>query len=106
MSPDSRIIGRTGRATVTLNESAALAPGANLRELIAWSATKPHGEDLAWVGHAPDVSYLAAELLGTQGLGLQFRKGAILALDFSDHIEWRHGRLSWFVWPKLLTKPE
>lgn len=84
----------------------ALSPGSNLAELIAWSNEQAAGDDVAWVGHMPDVSHLAVELLGASGLHVRFRKGAILAIEFRDRIAHRRGELMWFVVPKLLSAGE
>src|SRR4051812_49275144 len=46
-----------------LVELDALRPGSNLDELIAWT-NQQSAEEVAWVGHAPDVSDLAAALIG------------------------------------------
>src|SRR5690242_10033312 len=41
----------------------ALAPGSKLDVLLDW--TRPHADnDVAWVGHAPDVDHLTAALIG------------------------------------------
>ena len=57
---------------------------------------------MAWVGHAPDVDRITAELIGSADLNLSFAKGAIAAIEFSERIVVGEGELVWFVKPKLI----
>src|SRR5688500_2691804 len=47
-----------------VGELDALQPGSDLDALAGWSRQYLRGESIAWVGHAPDVGWLAATLLG------------------------------------------
>lgn len=77
-----------------------LAPGAELAPLIAW--TQHHaGEDVAWVGHAPDVSRWTEQLLGAELDTIDFAKGAIAAIRIDVQTSSR-GQLLWLVKPKLV----
>ena len=84
-----------------LVESDALRPGSNLDALLAWS-NEGEAEELAWVGHAPDVSDLAAALIGGQAAGIPFGKGAAAAIEFEGKIEPGAGELTWLATAKLL----
>lgn len=84
-----------------LVELAALQPGSQLDALVAWS-NEQGVDELAWVGHAPDVDALAGELIGAGGESLVFAKGAIAAISFDDLIEVGQGQLRWFATPALL----
>jgi phosphohistidine phosphatase len=85
-----------------LVELDSLKPGSQLDALIAWS--NEHGvEELAWVGHSPDVDEMAAELLGGRGGTVCFAKGAVAAIRFDDKIARGEGEVRWLVTPQLLA---
>jgi phosphohistidine phosphatase len=80
-----------------------LLPGGDPKHLLA--GTEEHASDLdqvAWVGHAPDVGYLAAALIGLDNGWLEFKKGAIAALGFPGSPELGRGALQWLVTAKIL----
>jgi phosphohistidine phosphatase len=84
-----------------LLERDELAPGEDWSDLIEW--TNAQGEiEAAWVGHAPDVDRITAELIGSADLNLTFAKGAIAAIRFPEKIAAGEGELCWFVKPKLI----
>lgn len=83
-----------------LVELDALRPGSQLDQLIDWSNEQALDE-LAWVGHAPDVDALAAMLIGASAESLAFAKGAIAAIAFDDRIEAGQGQLRWLATPAL-----
>jgi phosphohistidine phosphatase len=78
-----------------------LQPGGSLDALIRWSAQQP-AQQLAWVGHAPDVDEMASALLGDHGADIVFAKGAIAAISFDDQIATGKGQLRWLVTPRIL----
>lgn len=80
----------------------ALAPGSDFEALLSWSRRFVHGESLAWVGHAPDVSWLAARLIGDGNATIRFAKGAIAAIRVRVEIEEGAGELAWLATAKLL----
>jgi phosphohistidine phosphatase len=80
----------------------ALKPGSDFDALVAWSRKFVHNEGLAWVGHAPDVSHLAAELLGDGTAGIRFAKGSVAAIRVRDEVEAGSGELQWLATAKLL----
>ncbi|MEX0714202.1 MAG: histidine phosphatase family protein [Pirellulales bacterium] len=84
-------------------ELEALAPGSRLGPLVEWSQQQD-GIDLAWVGHAPDVGRLAAELIGDGSAAIDLAKGAIAAIDFAGSPRPGDGTLVWLVAPKLLGR--
>jgi phosphohistidine phosphatase len=79
----------------------SLRPGSDLQSLVAWS-NEQSVEELAWVGHAPDVDLLAAHLLGAREGSLHFGKGAVAAIAFEDEIGPGEGQLQWSLTPKML----
>ncbi len=81
----------------------ALLPGSDLETLLQWSATQLQQiRQIAWVGHAPDVSRLVAALIGAGHAEIRFAKGAIAAIRFHGPAEIGHGELRWLVTAKML----
>ena len=80
----------------------ALQPGSDLPALVAWTArqAKEHDE-IAWVGHAPDVDRMTAALVGHAGQ-IRLAKGAAAAIRFDNEIAIGGGELRWLVTAKIL----
>lgn len=84
-------------------EVAALAPGGRhqaIVECIKSHAAKRHRR-LALVGHEPDLGELAARLLGARGI-IQFKKGAVCAIDLDGATPGGPGTLRWHLTPRTL----
>jgi phosphohistidine phosphatase len=80
-----------------------LLPGGDFKHLLAATEEQAAGLDqVAWVGHAPDVGHLAAALLGLDNGWLDLKKGAIAALGFPQAPELGRGELRWLVTAKIL----
>lgn len=79
-----------------------LAPGSQLERLMAWTNQHARGREVAWVGHAPDISHWAGGLLGGAPSAFRFSKGAVAAIDFEDRIERGAGELRWLVTARVL----
>ena len=80
----------------------ALLPGSDLDALVAWLAQQAEKhEEVAWVGHAPDVGRLAAAMIGQDGW-IRFAKGAVAAICFHDAPKLAGGELHWLVTAKML----
>ena len=61
-----------------------LLPGGDPKHLLAGAEEHASGLDqVAWVGHAPDVGYLVAALIGLDDGWMELKKGAIAAIGFS-----------------------
>jgi phosphohistidine phosphatase len=82
-------------------ELLALRPGADLGEILAWTGRRKD-EEIAWVGHAPDVSDLAASLIGDGSASIRFTKGAIAAIRFEGPVARNAGQLAWLATAGLL----
>jgi phosphohistidine phosphatase len=80
----------------------ALTPGSDFDALVEWSRKFVRNEGLCWVGHAPDVSVLAAELLGDVSANIRFAKGAVAAIRIRGEVEAGAGELQWLATAKLL----
>lgn len=80
-----------------------LMPGGKLKALLQWTAAQSRRhQQIAWVGHAPDVGRLAAELIGEADGWIRFAKGAAAALRFDGLPEIAGGELRWLVTAKVL----
>ena len=80
-----------------------LEPPSDLEGLIGWVQREAGDlEQVAWVGHAPDVGRLAAGLIGDGSSRIRFSKGAVAAVEFDGSIEVGSGELRWLVTAKLL----
>lgn len=85
-----------------LAEIEALAPGGRYQAVI--EAIKTHAKQrrrLAVVGHEPDLGELAARLLGARGM-VQFKKGAVCAIDVDGATPGGPGTLRWLLTPRAL----
>jgi phosphohistidine phosphatase len=80
----------------------ALRPGSDLAALIAWSRDAAVGGDVCWVGHMPDVAFLAAALVSEGDASLRFAKGATAAIRFDDKLAPGAGELQWLATAKVL----
>jgi phosphohistidine phosphatase len=78
-----------------------LRPGSQLESLVRWTNDHTKNE-VAWVGHSPDVEVLTAALIGAREEALAFAKGAIAAIDFEGFVTPGQGTLAWLATPKVL----
>jgi phosphohistidine phosphatase len=98
----AELLAKAVRPKPPLVELDALQPGSDLPALVTWTAgqSQEH-EEIAWVGHAPDVDRMAAALLGQTGQ-IRLAKGAAAAIRFYDDITLGAGELRWLVTAKIL----
>ncbi len=82
-------------------ELPALAPGSDLNALLQWTSEQAVDE-VAWVGHAPDVELLFSALVSDGSAAVRFPKGAVAAIRFSEKPIREKGRLQWFATAKIL----
>lgn len=84
-------------------ELEALEPGSNLDEAIEWTVKQVERgiEQIAWVGHSPDVERLTAELIGGDP-AIRFAKGATALIRFDGEIARGLGELQFLVTAKSL----
>jgi phosphohistidine phosphatase len=76
------------------------SPGADVTDLTSWCSTLT-AEQMAYVGHAPDVDQIASALMGSRNGAIHFTKGAIAAVEFDEKIAPGQGVLRWMATPKL-----
>ena len=79
----------------------SLAPGATVEQV--WEEVRGHRDEpcLLMVGHNPLFSDLSAYLLGSNEIEVDFKKGAILRIDFERFPAKPKGILRWYLTPKL-----
>lgn len=80
---------------------AGLAPGEDWKQALEWARHRRE-EEIAFVGHMPDLGELAAALVGCRRNSIGFSKGAVAAIDFPSHPAVGEGLLCWLVTAKLL----
>jgi len=80
-----------------------LAPGGGLEPLLQWTRDQGPG-DVAWVGHAPDVESLAADLIGAGHGQISFEKGAVAAIRFAGPVTAGAGELVWLATANLMRR--
>jgi phosphohistidine phosphatase len=78
----------------------------NSRFETVWDEIRVHRDEreLLLVGHDPLFSQLAGYLLGTPELQVDFKKGAVLRVDFESVGPKPRGVLRWFLTSKLAAK--
>lgn len=82
-------------------DCSALEPGSDFEAMIEWSR-QFEGQDIAWVGHNPDVQHFVAQLVGHGAARIRFAKGSIAAVRFEDRVEPGAGQLYWHATAKML----
>jgi phosphohistidine phosphatase len=79
----------------------ALKPGSDFAQLIEWTSEQ-RVDSVAWVGHAPDVSWLAASLISEGDAMIRFAKGAVASIRVDGPLGAGCGELQWHATAKLL----
>jgi phosphohistidine phosphatase len=79
-----------------------LAPGGKPTAVIDAVSKRPKAQRrVALVGHEPDLGELAARLLGARG-SVEFKKGAVCAIEVDDATPGGPGTLRWLLPPRAL----
>ena len=88
---------------VPLDTCEALEPGESDDRLFAFLAVHPERRRMLLVGHEPDVSMLAARLMGAgRNVNLAFKKGACCLIVSEEFPGRSRGRLAWWLTPRQL----
>ncbi len=89
-----------------LLRSSALVPSSTVEQ--AWDEIRAHRDEssLMLVGHNPLFTELAAYLLGSKEIQVDFKKGALLRVDMDNFPAHPNGRLRWYLTPKLAAERE
>ncbi len=97
----AEIVAERAHSSPTVVSLDSLTPGSDLNALVAWS-NEQGLEEIAWVGHAPDVNNLLAGLLACGADTFSLSKGAVASIAFDEEIELGKGELRWLVTQKIL----
>ncbi len=77
-------------------ELSALAPQSDLAAIMGWTREQDV-EQMAWVGHSPDIGFLAATLLGNCSAIERFAPGTCAAVHIDQEAAQGAGQLQWLV---------
>ena len=81
----------------------ALKPGGAPANVLAFLSSRPQFTRVLMVGHEPDLSELAALLLGaSRQTDLAFKKGGCCLISFERFPPQAPGRLIWWLTPRVL----
>jgi phosphohistidine phosphatase len=83
----------------------ALAPGGRFAAIVeaVTKQAKRHRRRIALVGHEPDLGEITARWLGARG-HVEFRKGAVCAIDVDSATPAGPGTLRWLLPPRVLRR--
>ena len=99
----AEIIAESLQAETPMDFAEALRPGGSPEALMAFIAKQPHHRRVLVVGHEPDLSQLAAWLIGSgRHAGLGFKKGGCCLIKLEAFPPKSPGRLVWWLTPRLL----
>jgi phosphohistidine phosphatase len=89
-----------------LHHSKVLAPGSTTEQV--WDEIRAHRDapSLMLVGHNPLFTELAAYLLGSKEIQIDFKKGALLRVDIDRFPAEPKGLLRWYLTAKLVADRE
>ena len=83
----------------------AMRPGGSAEALLAFLAKHPERKVVLAVGHEPDLSLMAARLIGAgHHAKLVFKKGGCCLITFDEFPPKSPGQLVWWLPPRLLRK--
>ncbi|MGD0008111.1 MAG: phosphohistidine phosphatase SixA [Terriglobia bacterium] len=99
------IIAESLASSVPVDVCEAMRPGGSAEDLLAFLAKRPNCRRVLVVGHEPDLSELAARLIGAGGhANLGFKKGGCCMISFDEFPPKSPGQLVWWLTPRLLRK--
>ena len=99
------IIAESLASSVPVDVCDAMRPGGSPEALLAFLAKRPDCRKVLVVGHEPDLSELAARLIGAGGhANLGFKKGGCCMISFDEFPPKSPGQLVWWLTPRLLRK--
>ena len=83
----------------------AMRPGGSPEDVITFLAKHPSRTRVLVVGHEPDLSGLAARLIGAGShANLALKKGGCCMISFDEFPPRSPGQLDWWLTPRLLRK--
>ena len=86
-----------------IEQTASLAPGASIDELLAEIKRRSGAESIALIGHQPDLGELISTIVrGDDGLAMQLKKGSVCLINVTETVPTLRGELMWLLTPKQL----
>ncbi len=83
----------------------ALRPGGSPEALLSFLAKHHNRKRVLVVGHEPDLSQMAARLIGAgRHANLAFKKGGCCLITFNEFPPKSPGQLVWWLTPRLMRK--
>jgi phosphohistidine phosphatase len=79
-----------------------LLPGSSLKSFLTYLSKFKALNSIMVVGHEPDLGYMASALLGSDKSIVEFKKGALCAIEVSTLPSHSNGKLIWHLQPKQL----
>ncbi len=98
----ARIVARVLGAEQKLEVCKELMPGSSIKNLLSYLSKFKGLHSIMVVGHQPDLGYLASALLGSDESIIEFKKGALSAIEVSTLPPRSKGKLIWHLQPKHL----
>lgn len=99
------IIAENLASSLSVEVCSALQPGGDQKRLFDFLAKLPGSRAALLVGHEPDLSELAARLLGAGAHhDFAFKKGGCCLITFDHFPPKAPGRLVWWLTPRILRK--
>ena len=81
-----------------------LSPGSRTENLVE-IANSLSGEELAFVGHQPDLSEILSDLISPKGSYVDFKKGAIAKVSFGNKAGVAKGTLEFLIPASVFNSP-
>ena len=101
----AEIVARTVGSGLRAESCDALQPGGELGALIEVLVKQPARKRVLVVGHEPDLSRLAAGLVGAgRNHDFAFKKGGCCLISFDHFPPKAPGRLVWWLTPRILRR--
>ncbi len=101
----AEIVGEEVGLKPPLDSCDALGPGGDPEALVTFLAKRPNRRRVLVVGHEPDLSALAARLIGAgRNANMPFKKGGCCHITFSEFPPKAPGRLVWWLTPRVMRK--
>lgn len=101
----AEIVAKALASNVPVDFSDALRPGGSAEALISHLAKHRNRKRVLVVGHEPDLSEMAARLVGAgRHANFAFKKGGCCLITFDEFPPKSPGRLVWWLAPRLLRK--
>lgn len=100
----SNIIAKQYNASDKILIDRKLSPGCDADD-IAEIANSLGGEEIAFVGHQPDMSEILSELVSSKGAYIEFKKGAVAKVSFGSKVKAASGTLEFLIPASVFNNP-